>query len=588
MTRSAARSNQSANPPVEAPSVVGDKIAPVLATLDNVVRAALLLGAADVAGWSSTESKLAAAASPNITPSTTMGSSAKGSTAKADRTAAASTTAITPAVVRELRTQIRDGLDPLGEAFSLLRSAEDRRPLGQTYTPAPIVASMVDWAAAEDTPTRVIDPGTGSGRYLLAAGRRFTRAQLIGSDTDPVATLMARANLAAAGLAQRSRVELTDYRSLALDPELGTTLYLGNPPYVRHHQIAPQWKRWLVSTAAERGLTASQLAGLHVHFFLATAESGTPGDYGAFITSSEWMDVNYGRLVRELLLDGLGGLAVHVLDATAEPFADATTTGAITCFRVGSQATSLRLRNVKKVTDLGKLHSGRKIARARLAEAPRWTPLLRATQKLPEGLIELGELARVHRGTVTGANHVWVRQRHGNDLPQGLPERFLKATVTKARELFAAGTELRDPTGLRVVVDLPADLDELDADERKYVQTFLKRPDVAAAREGYIASSRRAWWSVGLRAPAPLLATYMARRPPAFVQNTARARHINIAHGIYPREVMTDQAMRRLADHLRVSVTLGQGRTYAGGLTKFEPREMERLPVPAMEILNAP
>jgi hypothetical protein len=27
-------------------------------------------------------------------------------------------------------------------------------------------------------------------------------------------------------------------------------------------------------------------------------------------------------------------------------------------------------------------------------------------------------------------------------------------------------------------------------------------------------------------------------------------------------------------------VTLGDGRTYAGGLTKFEPGEMERLPVP--------
>lgn len=45
-------------------------------------------------------------------------------------------------------------------------------------------------------------------------------------------------------------------------------------------------------------------------------------------------------------------------------------------------------------------------------------------------------------------------------------------------------------------------------------------------------------------------------------------------------------ALAKLTEHLRVSVTLGQGRTYAGGLTKFEPREMERLPVPTMELLN--
>jgi adenine-specific DNA-methyltransferase len=72
----------------------------------------------------------------------------------------------------------------------------------------------------------------------------------------------------------------------------------------------------------------------------------------------------------------------------------------------------------------------------------------------------------------------------------------------------------------------------------------------------------------------------MARRPPAFVRNTAGVAHLNIAHGLYPREPLADGVLDRLAAHLRGSVTLGQGRVYAGGLTKFEPGEMERLPVP--------
>ena len=85
---------------------------------------------------------------------------------------------------------------------------------------------------------------------------------------------------------------------------------------------------------------------------------------------------------------------------------------------------------------------------------------------------------------------------------------------------------------------------------------------------------------VGLRAPAPILATYMARRPPAFTRNLAGARHINIAHGLYPRLDLPDAAIDRLLASLRRSVSVDDGRTYAGGLTKFEPREMERLPVP--------
>jgi hypothetical protein len=88
--------------------------------------------------------------------------------------------------------------------------------------------------------------------------------------------------------------------------------------------------------------------------------------------------------------------------------------------------------------------------------------------------------------------------------------------------------------------------------------------------------------------PAPILATYMARRPPAFVRNLAGARHVNIAHGIYPREPLSPLALDRLAAFLRNSVTTGQGRVYAGGLAKFEPREMERLLVPVAERLAAP
>ena len=42
-----------------------------------------------------------------------------------------------------------------------------------------------------------------------------------------------------------------------------------------------------------------------------------------------------------------------------------------------------------------------------------------------------------------------------------------------------------------------------------------------------------------------------------------------------------------LAESLRTMTVVGGGRTYAGGLTKFEPREMERLLVPDLPVLIA-
>jgi len=71
--------------------------------------------------------------------------------------------------------------------------------------------------------------------------------------------------------------------------------------------------------------------------------------------------------------------------------------------------------------------------------------------------------------------------------------------------------------------------------------------------------------------------TYMARRPPAFVRNRAAARHLNIAHGLYPREPMSASALDRLAAALRAAAGGAAGRVYAGGLMKLEPREIERM-----------
>lgn len=486
-----------------------------------------------------------------------------------------------PSQVAAVRQAIAAGGDPLGDRFCALRSPSTRRDRGATYTPAPIVAAMVGWARGRRV-ARVIDPGVGSARFLVAAGRAFPDAELIGVDVDPLATLLAKAHLAATGLARRARVELVDYRALELPPASGPTLFLGNPPYVRHHGIEPRWKDWLRDSARDRGTRASLLAGLHVHFFIRTAQLTRPGDLGCFITAAEWLDVNYGQTVRDLLVHDLGVQGVHVIEPTVEVFADAASTAVVACFEIGAPTTSVAMRRVASVAELGAWSSGRQVAGTDLAAARRWTPLTRAPRVRPEGYVELGELCRVHRGQVTGANDAWVVDPAGEDLP----DEVLFPCVTRARELFASAPCLRDDRTLRRVIDLPEDLDELGAAGKRRVERFLSRLKARGVDQGYIARSRRRWWAVGLRAPAPILATYMARRPPAFVRNLAGARHINIAHGLYPRLPLSKAALDGLARVLSTTVALAEGRTYAGGLTKFEPREMERLLVPLPERLG--
>lgn len=485
-------------------------------------------------------------------------------------------------VADSARKQILSGEDPLGDIFCKIRSTARRREDGATYTPRRIVEGMFGWATQQEEPARVVDPGVGSARFLIKAAHHFKSADLVGIEIDPLAALVARANIAVSGLQERATVLLEDYRTASFPKIDKKTLFIGNPPYVRHHQITPVWKQWLTETASRLGFKASQLSGLHTHFFLATIIHGQPGDFGTFITSAEWLDVNYGRLVREMFLGRLGGTGITVVEPTMRPFPDAATTAVITTFEIASQARSFYVKRVKNMKQLESKSRGQRIRRERFENECRWTHFTRPRRNIPSGFVELGEICRVHRGAVTGANRVWIAGPHSN----GLPENVLFPSITKARELFEAGQSLDDLRSLRRVIDLPVDLDVLSAKDRKAVDQFLQHTKARGIHRGYIASNRKAWWSVGLRRPAPILATYMARRPPAFVRNLVDARHINIAHGLYPREELKEKVLVSLVDYLSTATDKSAGRTYAGGLVKFEPREMERIPIPPLAVLE--
>lgn len=486
-------------------------------------------------------------------------------------------------IVESTRALITAGEDPLGEMFCQIRTAESRRNTGATYTPGAIVTAMIAWAADErSTPARIVDPGTGSGRFLIAAAKAFPKAKLVGVEIDPLAALIVRANAEVLGFTNRLDLRLEDFRTVELKPIKGPTLFIGNPPYVRHHDISERWKTWFGKAAADLGFSASKLAGLHVHFFIRTRQLGRPGDFGAYITAAEWLDVNYGSVLRQMLGNGLGGTSLHVINPTAQPFADAMTTAAIACFRVGNRPDEFTIRAVDSLDQLAPLSAGRIIPWSEVENSSKWTSFTRTVAPRPSGFMEIGELFRVHRGQVTGNNAVWVAGEAAAELPAS----FLLPAVTRARELLANDFVLSSTKKLQRVVCLPTSFEGLTIGERQAVDRFLKWAKRQGAHLSYVAVQRAVWWAVRYKDPAPILATYMARRAPHFVRNAAKARHLNIAHGLYPRDAMSPESLDQIVRFLQTYATTEGGRTYAGGLVKFEPGEMERIAIPRLETLN--
>ena len=490
-----------------------------------------------------------------------------------------------PSLVAAARSQIRAGDDPLGDLFCALRSPLERRSAGAFYTPEAIVAPMTRWALASH-PTRLVDPGCGSGRFSAAAVRADLALEIVAIDRDPLATLLTRATLAA--LDARATVLNADYLTVRLPAHDGRTAFVGNPPYVRHHDLSAATKAWAVSAAQRLGQQVSGLAGLHALFFLATTLHARPGDVGCFITSAEWLDVGYGAIVRRLFTDGLGGQGLDLVDPRAVPFEDAMTTALIACFEVGATPTAVRVHLVAEPTDLAHLAEGRSVPAVELRRSGRWSYLFRqparsAVDGVPadRGSARgrtLGDLVRVHRGFVSGGNDFFILTRErAADL--GIAA-WCRPAITSAVEIIRAGGVIRDAPERRVVLDLPANFDRA---AHPAVDAYLADGERRGVPAGYIASHRRPWWRVGAGEPAPIVASYMARQAPRFALNPDGLALLNIGHGLHPKEPMTDAELRWLVETLNGARDSyrGNGRTYHGGLEKFEPREMEALPIPS-------
>lgn len=492
-------------------------------------------------------------------------------------------TPVSDELVELVRSAIVDSTDPLGAAYCAIRSPEQRRGAGQTFTPVEAVLGMFAWAAAQGEFVRIVDPGAGTGRYVLHGLRQNLRATGVASEMDPLVALLLRANATALGLADRLDIRIGDFRSLQLEPIDGRTLFIGNPPYVRHHDISPEWKEWYSNSLKRLGHASSKLAGLHLHFFVKTLALSRPGDLGCFITAAEWLDVNYGQSMRDMLTNGLGGKAVFVVAPEVSVFGDAMVSACITCFEPGSIDAGIEFKSINRIEELLDLAGGH-FANKVVAKAERsWSVLVRNQEVVRnDEFIDLGQLFKVSRGQVTGKNAVWVAK----DNRFGLPEEYLIPAITDASDIIQAAGRIDDVGALRRVISLPAALNELEREKYLAIQEFLEWARSEDADKGWIAEHRTPWWRVDMTKPAPqIVVTYMGRRPPVFAVNTAGARLINVAHGLYPKVPLPEESVEQLVIWLNRNVSQDSGRVYAGGLTKFEPSEIARLQVPNIELL---
>lgn len=203
------------------------------------------------------------------------------------------------ALVADLRSSLPEDL--LGRLYEELTPQAERRTLGQHWTPRPVAELMTAWAV--ESGGSVLDPATGSGRFVQAVERKYTfqahdseKSYIRAYEVSPLVLLIAQVN---AALANHERVRL-DFRLdnfLTAPMEFETfDAVICNPPYTRHHYLGKEMKSLLIGrTLAEFGVRPSGFTSLFVYFFIRALSLVREGGRLAFITPSELYEASYSE-----------------------------------------------------------------------------------------------------------------------------------------------------------------------------------------------------------------------------------------------------------------------------------------------------
>jgi hypothetical protein len=260
--------------------------------------------------------------------------------------------------------------DVVGLIFQRLVSPEERHRFGQHFTGADPV-DLINSFCIRSADAAVLDPACGSGSFLVRAyyRKRAMNARLshlsilsglFGCDVSLYPAHLATLNLAAREIndeANYPRIERRDFfdyqprKPFCSIPEHPTggkkpimlpklDAVVGNPPYVRQEKIDKKRKPYL-ATLMDQAFPDTKLSGradLHCYFWPHAAQLLKEGAYFGFLTSAQWLDVDYGFALQRWMLKHFKIIAI-MESSTERWFPDARVKTCITILqRCGDEA----------------------------------------------------------------------------------------------------------------------------------------------------------------------------------------------------------------------------------------------------------
>ncbi|NVE95895.1 N-6 DNA methylase [Altererythrobacter lutimaris] len=481
-------------------------------------------------------------------------------------------------------------------------SPDEQKLRGGYYTPIPLARYLCEWAI-RDGGERVLEPSVGDGNFLLAL-------DAANNSPDPLRVTAIELDECELDKAKR-RTENADgievaWRRGDFFEEFGKIdrkfdVVLGNPPFIRFQYFDPESRETAFEHLRSFGYKPTKLANAWAAFVQLSIEALRPGGRLAMVIPAELLQVKYAEELR----DRLTQMFEHVVLVTFQRLVfEGIQQEVVLVLAEGKreEPSDHALIHTIEFADADELFGLRSITDA-IAHAPdkharrdvKWTALFLDEQAFAnlqsahqsKGVKQLGELARVEVGIVTGRNSFFVLEKERAAAMQlnGHSQQLVGRT-SSLRSITFRSSDFEAHSDKHPSVLL--DLNGVDSNKIKGpLASYIRLGEEQGVHEGYKCSIRKRWFDVpSIYRPDAFLFRQI-HDAPLLVANETQATSTDTIHRVRLKQELSP---RQLAASFCNSLTFAWaevcGRSYGGGVLELEPREAEELPIPFAALLH--
>jgi tRNA1(Val) A37 N6-methylase TrmN6 len=487
------------------------------------------------------------------------------------------------------------------EAHQLNKLTLNTNNLAPFYTPSCVAQILTDWAIV-DTKSTILDPSYGGCSFLNAAlttlqqkGHLRPGTQIFGIDIDPNAQSYLN-DLFLAGASPYQFIN-KDFFEVDLKHFNGNlfSAVVGNPPYIRYHDIPEYLQKRAEARLEEFGIRISGRASYWAFFLLYSIQFLKPGGRLAMILPGALLHTDYSSKVREFLVNHFEQINICLLQERI--FEGTQEESVIVCAKgAGKPHKEVHVGTASTVQDLAKVlrdlehqeqSSNLGIGDGEWLRALIDQDTLKIYEEITEdpNVIRLGDWVNTRIGVVTGNNRFFILSPKERE-QKGIPESFFVPILRRPaylRGLTAKNSDfrpLKDQGKEYLLLSPPEKPSKMPKSLQKYIE-YGEENGVHLAQKCTV---RDPWYIVPQTYVPPAFIACMAASWPRLVVNNSDYTCTNNIIRLIWKVKRPYKDWRKLA--LGSLSTLSQfsaelvGRSYGGGVLKLEPTELTRLAIP--------